>query len=176
VCRAYGLGRSEMLPYRKAAGAVAHYIGKYLEGGLSYRRDEWKGARRVEYDRKESRAWKRCASSFAWVSPGAKAWRIRVAELARAVGAATPADLVRKLGSRWAYHARPSIMMEPEKDWRTLLQYWAREHGGRVDRKSRLTLGGEVLAWYPGSDEGVDCSSTVTVHSPRGLGMDSIPS
>lgn len=176
VCRAYGLGRSEMLPYRKAAGAVAHYIGKYLEGGLSYRRDEWKGARRVEYDRKESRAWKRCASSFAWVSPGAKAWRIRVAELARAVGAATPADLVRKLGSRWAYHARPSIMMEPEHSWRTLLQYWASEYGGKVDRKARMTVGGNVLIWWPGTDDNVDCASTCTVHSPGGLGDESSPS
>lgn len=158
ACRHYGLGRSEMLPFRKEAGAVAHYIGKYLEGGLSYRRDEWKGARRVEYDRIESRAWKRCASSFAWVSPGAKAWRIRVAELARAVGAATPADLVRKLGSKWAYYARPSIMMESEEDWRFLLQYWAGEYGGTVDRKARLTLGGAVLSWYPVSDEGLGCS------------------
>ena len=54
ICEAYGLGRSEILPLRKEAGAVAHYGGKYLESGLNYRRDEWKGVRRVEYDRKAS--------------------------------------------------------------------------------------------------------------------------
>jgi hypothetical protein len=164
-----------MLPFRKEAGAVAHYIGKYLQGGLSYRRDEWRGSRRVEYDRKESQEWKRCASSFAWVSPGAQVWRSRVGELARAVGAQDPEQLRRKLGSKWAYHVRPSIMMEPEKEWRTLLQYWAREYGGLVDRKARISLGGDVLAWYPGSDEELDCASTLTVH-PGGLGDESSPS
>lgn len=160
ACRHYGLGRSEMLPFRKSAGAVAHYVGKYLEGGLSYRRDAWKGARRVEYDRKESREWKRCASSFAWVSPGARAWRVRVAELARAVGAETPEMLVRKLGSRWAYHARPAIMVETEENWRTLLQYLAREYGGTVDRKAKAKIGGEVVVWYPGSDGGLGDESS----------------
>ena len=77
VCERYGLGRSELLPLRKGVGAVAHYVGAYLEGGMCYRRDEWKGARRVEYDRTESDLWKRAGSSFGWHSPGATAWRVR---------------------------------------------------------------------------------------------------
>lgn len=154
ACEHYGLGRSEFLPFRKEAGAVAHYVGKYLESGLAVRRDEWKGARRVEYDRTESRDWKRCAAAFGWVSPGARAWRIRVAELAAAVGAETPEALVRRLGPRWAYHARPSIMQEPEGEWRKLLAYYADEYKGTVARKPRAKVGAQVLSWYHGSADG----------------------
>ena len=44
VCKHHGLGRSELLPLRKSAGAVAHYVGAYLGGGLNFRRNAWKGA------------------------------------------------------------------------------------------------------------------------------------
>lgn len=175
VCAHYGLGRSEMLPFRKEAGAIAHYVGKYLEGGLSYRRDEWRGARRVEYDRTSSRDWKACASAFSWVSPGAKAWRERVGEMARAVGAADLDGLVKRLGSRWAYHVRPTIMMELEPTWRNLLQYWAEEYGGTVERKPMCTVGGKVLAWYPGSDEGKDCAHVFIEGDGQPLVMKSGP-
>lgn len=169
VCERYGLGRSEMLPFRKEAGAVAHYVGKYLEGGLSYRRDSWRGARRVEYDRKESRTWKRCGSSFGWVSPGASAWRGRVGELARAIGADDADGLRRTLGPRWAYYFRPTIMTASEPEWRRLMQYTADKYGGRVDRRTAMQQGGEALAWYPSSDEGIDCGAVCTRHTPEGL-------
>jgi len=165
VCTHYGLGRSEFLPFRKGAGAVAHYIGKYLEGGLSYKNAEWKGARRVEYDRKESKEWKRCASAFSWVSPGAKQWRERVGELAAAIGAQDHKDLVKILGSKWAYHVRPTIMTADCFEWRRLLGYLANEHGGKVERKPRFTLGDQVLAWWPSSEDNVqDYGSTFTIH------------
>jgi hypothetical protein len=169
VCAKYGLGRSEFLPFRKEAGAVAHYVGKYLEGGLSFRRDEWKGCRRVEYDRGESRLWKCCGSSFGWVSPGAKAWRDRVGELAAAIGASEPADIVRILGSKWAYHVRPTIMMEPENQWRRFLAYLVNEYGGAMHRKTRLEAGGEVVAWWPAYGETDDPGVTCTVLSPQGI-------
>jgi hypothetical protein len=54
VSKRYGLGRSEFLPLRKGPTAIAHYVAAYLEGGLRYRRDAWKGCRRVEYERKHS--------------------------------------------------------------------------------------------------------------------------
>lgn len=152
VCDSFGLGNraSECLPFRKEAGAVAHYIGKYLEGGLVYRRDTWKGARRVEADRKEARLWKRCSSSFGWVSPGAKAWRIRVGQLADAIGAEGPADLQRILGARWAYHARPDIMTASESEWRELLVYWCDEYSGKIQPRPLLTVGNEVRIWSEG--------------------------
>jgi len=169
ACYHYGLGRSEMLPFRKEAGAVAHYIGKYLEGGLVYRRDDWRGARRVEYDRKESRQWKSCASGFSFVSPGSKLWRERVGELARAVGATTPEALSKKLGPRWAYHARPSIITEDPSNWRKLLAYWASEYGGAVDRKAVCTVGGEVVAWNPSFHENPECWRIYSEQLPHGF-------
>ncbi len=150
VCRRYGLGRSELLPLRKGPGAVAHYVGAYLKGGLCYRQDEWKGSRRVEYDRVESPLWKRAASAFGWVSPGARAWRQRVSELAAAVLVAPDdfAGLKRLFGRRWAYLWRPVIMCEPERRWREMLHWVATEHGGDVARKPMLCAGSEVLAWW----------------------------
>jgi hypothetical protein len=153
LCEHYGLGRSEMLPFRKEAGAVANYIGKYLEAGVCYRRDDWKGARRVEFDRSESSLWRSCASSFAWVSPRASSWRTRVGELAAAVCASDTDDLVRILGRKWAYHARPCIITAPEEEWRFLLAYYALQYGGKMERKHKLTIGGKVLEWWPGLEE-----------------------
>jgi hypothetical protein len=153
LCAKHGLGRSEFLPFRKNSEAVAHYVGKYLEGGLAYKRDEWKGARRVEYDRTESRAWKSCASSFAWHSSGSTAWRVRVAELAEAVGAEDYSSLLRICGPKWAYFWRASIMTSQEGDWRKLLAVLAMRSGGWVKDKAKFEVGGQVLEWWPNMDE-----------------------
>lgn len=166
VCGRFGLGRSEFLPFRKEAGAIAHYVGKYLEGGLNYKNAEWKGCRRVEYDRKESKEWKRCGSSFAWVSEGAKAWRERVGELAAAVSAVDYSDLLRILGSKWAYHVRPAIMQEKDRDWRRLLGHIALTHGGTVERKPAFKGGGVVVAWWPALGEVEDLGDIQTIHGP----------
>jgi len=150
ICKHYGLGRSELLPLRKCAGAVAHYVGAYLEGGFHYRRDSWKGARRIEYDRTESAEWKRAGSSFGWVSPGARAWRQRVGEVAQAANISL-GDLPgfkRKFGPRWAYHWRPSIMTALEAEWRELLLVVAQQHNGEVPRKPMLVVGREVVEWW----------------------------
>lgn len=152
VCKRYGLGRSECLPFRKEAGAVANYVGKYLEGGLAFRRDSWKGARRVEYDRKESINWRACGARFGWRSPGAKAWRQRVGELAVAIGATDSESMVAILGRRWAYNARPAIVTTGEEEWRDVLMAYARAYGGRVDAKPKLTAGGVVELWWPSSE------------------------
>lgn len=164
VCRAYGLGRSEFLPFRKSAGAVAHYVGKYLEGGLNYKRADWKGVRRVEYDRKESKQWKACGSAFGWVSPGATAWRVRVGELAAALGASTPAELVEILGPRWAYHARPAIMQESDREWRRLMGDVAAIHGGTVARRTIFRQGSDILAYWPALGESDDLGKPMTIH------------
>lgn len=149
ACDRYGLGRSEMLPYRKEAGAVAQYVGGYLETGLQFRRDEWKGVRRVEYDRTESRQWKRCSSSFAWVSPGAAAWRKRVGELAAAIGAENEKGISIRLGRRWAYQWRTAIVTASEEEWREMIAFLAWRLGGELAAKPAIKVGGEVLEWLP---------------------------
>lgn len=154
VCKKHGLGRSEFLPFRKEAGAVAEYVGKYLESGLEFRQADWKGARRVEYDRKESRKWKRCGVQFGWVSPGAKEWRMRVGEMALAANVATPEGLSAKLGRKWCYHARADIMTANPFEWYVLLEYIAKRHGGKVvPRERSLSVGGKVLAQWTDSLE-----------------------
>lgn len=153
TCERYGLGRSEFLPYRKEAGAVANYVGGYLESGLMFRRDEWKGVRRIEYDRTESSKWKRCGSAFGWVSPGAARWRERVGELARAVGVDEETGLSRVLGPRWGYQWRTAIVTAMEEEWRNLLSVIVWKHGGKMGPKPKIKVGADVLEWFPSDRE-----------------------
>ena len=121
---AYGLGRCEILPVRKQ-GAISEYIGKYLDKGMRYKVDAWKGVRRFETDRRTSQEWKRCGSKFSWFSPGSVMWRARVGQLAFALGIDhTTGDLSlirRKLGPRWGYRLRGAIISADQKEWVELL-------------------------------------------------------
>jgi len=121
----YGLGRAELLPIRKGKEALSEYIGKYLEAGLVIKKHSWKGCRRVEFDRRNKIHWLACTRIFAWHSPGMRAWRLRIAELARAIGAADMSAMTRKLGRSWAYHLRYSIVLASSEEWTALLQVLA---------------------------------------------------
>jgi hypothetical protein len=126
LAKGYGLGRAEFLPVRKF-GAIPEYLGKYLEVGLTWRTDAWKGVRRVECDRRSSQEWKHCSRVFAWVSPGAKAFRERVAELARVVGAVEWPDLRRILGRRWAWRLKGSLVTGSDAEFADMLNHLACE-------------------------------------------------
>jgi hypothetical protein len=117
----YGLGRAELLPLKKGKEAISEYVGKYLEAGLILRRHSWKGCRRVEFDRRAKIAWLCCTRVFAWNSPGAKAWRARVGELAAAIGVSDLDGIRRKLGVRWAYRLRDIITLGSNDDWQRVL-------------------------------------------------------
>lgn len=123
----YGLGRAELLPIRKGKEAISEYIGKYLEAGLIIRKHSWKGCRRVEFDRRNKTGWIACTRIFAWNSPGATAWRARVAELANALGVSDMDGLRSALGPKWAYRLRSSITLSDEADWRLLMVTFTRE-------------------------------------------------
>jgi len=87
--RTYGLGRSELLPMRKGSDQIANYVGSYLSAGDTFKRDEWKGVRRVELSRKDSKKWKRCHREFSWcgtVSGGAEKFRRRLGYLGAVLG------------------------------------------------------------------------------------------
>jgi hypothetical protein len=118
----YGLGRAELLPMRKGKEEIAEYIGKYLEGGLTIRKHSWKGCRRVEFDRRAKFAWICCSRIFAWNSPGARAWRCRVRELAAALGLSSMDEIRRRLGAKWAYQLRDAIILSNDADWDLLLR------------------------------------------------------
>jgi hypothetical protein len=117
----YRLGRAELLPLRKGKEAISAYVGKYLEAGLTLRRHEWKGCRRVEFDRRAKNAWLACTRVFAWHSPGAIAWRARVGQIAAALGVRDMEGICRKLGSKWAYRLREAITLGSNEDWQHLL-------------------------------------------------------
>ena len=117
----YGLGRAELLPLRKGKEAISEYVGKYLEAGLALRKHSWKGCRRVEFDRRAKNAWLVCSRVFGWNSPGAKAWRVRVGQIATALGVVNMDGIRRKLGSKWAYQLREYITLADDSDWQIIL-------------------------------------------------------
>ncbi len=117
----YGLGRAELLPLRKGKEAIAEYVGKYLEAGLTLRKHSWKGCRRVEFDRRAKNEWLACTRVFAWHSPGAKQWRRRVEQIGAALGVCDMGGIRRRLGSKWAYRLREAITLANEQDWALLL-------------------------------------------------------
>lgn len=127
----YGLGRCEILPIRKQ-GAISHYIGKYLDKGMTHKIDDWKGVRRFETDRRASMQWKRCGSKFSWsgiheekgtgkiILGGAYQWRQRVGQLAFALGLPCDGDITaikHVLGSRWAYQLRGVMITGEQTEW-----------------------------------------------------------
>jgi hypothetical protein len=117
----YGLGRAELLPLRKDKEAISEYIGKYLEAGLILRRHSWKGCRRVEFDRRAKSLWLACTRAFAWNSPGAKQWRVRVGQLGESLGVIDMHGIRQNLGPRWAYRLRDTITSASEQDWQLAL-------------------------------------------------------
>ena len=123
-----------MLPIRTCAEAMGHYVGKYLTSGTHYRNAKWKGARRVEYDRKESLHWKSCGSAFGFVSDGSREWRKRVDEMAMA--ACVERDDImgfrRTFGKTWAYDMRATMMVTPPEEWRDFLSYLVDVYDGMM--------------------------------------------
>ncbi len=118
----YGLGRAELLPLRKGKEAVSEYVGKYLEAGLILRRHSWKGCRRVEFDRRAKQNWLACSRVFSWHSLGARIWRTRVAELAKAIGVPDMEGIRRHFGPKWAYRLRNSLTLSTKGEWTECLQ------------------------------------------------------
>jgi hypothetical protein len=113
----YGLGRSEFLPVRKGHEALSEYVGKYLEAGLSLKRHNWKGVRRVETDRRTSSQWRRCSGQFSWVSEGARAWRGRIGQLATECRCSSLDEMSAKFGARWVWRMRVAILTCDEDAW-----------------------------------------------------------
>jgi hypothetical protein len=175
ICKRYGLGRSEFLPFKKEAGAVAFYVGKYLAKGDAIKRPGYRGARRFECDRTEARQWKRVSSvQFDWNSEGAAAFRKRKGELAAAVGVSWEDEesgkktLSMVLGRRWGYNWKDAIMTLPDDEWYQLLEYEARENCGAVPDHCyvrELRVGGQLVATWD-SREGYSPSGAAEPESP----------
>jgi hypothetical protein len=110
----YRFGRTELLPIKSSAEAMAFYVGKYVAKHIGNRLEMDKGVRLVEY----SRGWKMASTCFAWNSPGAREWRAKVKQFGARYGAQSLADMKRIFGSKWAYLYGPCIVAEEIGDSR----------------------------------------------------------
>ena len=95
----YGFGRSELLPIRENAEAMAKYVGKYISKHVGVRRPEDKGVRMVSY----SRNWPRSIAKFQWATPNSRQWRKNLAAFAECYGFKSMDEVKEFFGDRWAY-------------------------------------------------------------------------
>lgn len=116
TAKAYGFGRTELLPVRSTTEALAKYLGKYIAKHIEARTQDDKGVRLVRY----SRGARAGTTRFQFQSDGSREWRRKVrtfAEIVQTQHPETPittlADLSRVLGKRWAYHHRDFILSLP---------------------------------------------------------------
>lgn len=118
TAKAYGFGRTELLPVRSTEEGIGRYLGKYIGKHHQHRKSEDKGVRLVEY----SRGARVANTRFAWCSDGAAEWRAKVRVFTHYVrqffGLPDSAiqsieDLSSWLGPRWAYLHRDFIASLP---------------------------------------------------------------
>lgn len=110
----YNFGRTELLPAKSTAKALAYYIGKYISKDIESRaigkvcnkqNFDDKGARLVRY----SNGARAGNTRFMFVSKGSELWRKKVALFAQIVSETTGSDvksiddLSSVCGKRWAY-------------------------------------------------------------------------
>ena len=116
TAKKYGFGRTELLPVRRSAEAMAKYVGKYIAKHTEARTQDDKGVRLVRYSRGA-----RCGTTrFTFLSPGSSEWRRKCATFAVIVQAHFPdqtindiSDFSKVLGKRWAYKNREFILDLP---------------------------------------------------------------
>ena len=112
----YRFGRTELLPIRKTAEAMARYVGKYISKHIDCREHQDKGVRLVRYSRGA-----RCGTTrFTFLTSGSAEWRRKCATFAVIVQAHFPdqtindiSDFSKVLGKRWAYKNREFILDLP---------------------------------------------------------------
>jgi len=105
----YGLGRTEILPVKSSAEAIARYVGKYVSKHIGNRREEDKGVRLLAM----SKGVKVGTTAFAWNSLRSNLWRIRVREFAIMNGCFNLDQLRTTFGPRWAWVHYETIMAIP---------------------------------------------------------------
>jgi len=105
--RRHKIGIFTVEPVRTSCEAVAVYLSKYIGKHLCNRRREDKGVRLINYSRDYPKA---CTVRFAWNSPGAKAWRAKVALLFS--DCATIGEVSQKYGPKWPYKFKTLILKQ----------------------------------------------------------------
>jgi hypothetical protein len=125
TAKAFGFGRTELMPVRSTHEGIGRYVGKYISKHHAARKPEDKGIRLVEY----SRGARMARTRFAWSSENAATWRAKVRTFAQVVntwiepeatlrglpliGDDDIAGLTLWLGPHWAYDLRKFIFSLP---------------------------------------------------------------
>jgi hypothetical protein len=110
TAKAYGFGRTELLPVMSNSAAVGRYVGKYIAKHLGQRQERDRGVRLVSY------IGSRVATvKFAWAGPRGLHWRKGLEALARDLSAAreivgaSPEAMRRRYGKSWCWKWRAQI-------------------------------------------------------------------
>lgn len=114
TAKAYGFGRTELLPIKSNSECIARYVGKYISKHFEARQHRDKGVRLVEYSRNARIA----STRMQFVSDGSAEWRRKVGifchYIAENTGCAPTFEGVRGvLGPKWAYQWRKFIASLP---------------------------------------------------------------
>lgn len=145
TARAYGFGRTELMPVKSNEEGLAKYVGKYVAKHIGQREERDKGVRLVRY----SKGARRVGTQIAWVSPRAWLWRAKLAAFARSLGCLSMDDLKLRLGPKWAYRYRDIIAAE------SLTHYPSGHHAIADGAASALDF----------EERGVDVNSPVSIES-----------
>lgn len=116
TAKAYGFGRTELLPVKSTGEAIGRYVGKYIGKHIEQRELRDKGVRLVSYT-----GAKVACTRFAWVGGNASRWRRQLAAFVQmlyeseAITEPSTSAMAKRFGPRWAYHWRDQIMTFPEE-------------------------------------------------------------
>jgi hypothetical protein len=114
TAKAYGFGRTELLPVRSTMEAMSRYLGKYITKHVNHREPRDRGVKLVRYTGP-----KVASTRFAWVSPGAAQWRAKLGAFVQmlyesgVISHPTEDAMYNKFGPRWVWKWRDSIMSFP---------------------------------------------------------------
>jgi hypothetical protein len=123
--KAYGFGRTELMPVKGTSDALGQYVGKYIGKHIGVRKIEDKGVRLVALTRGARMATSRHTPIGSQYDA---AWRGKVETFARQMtialriknryhpGIHCIEDIASNFGNRWAYHWRDYIFSLPPSD------------------------------------------------------------
>lgn len=121
--KAYGFGRTEILPVRSTAEGIAKYVGKYVAKHIDRREEDDKGKRIVRFIGFSEPGARKASAKFGWNSNGAKEWRLKIEAYARLHGAETYEEFTKLFGNKWAYRLYEQIIamdvfdVSPVNEW-----------------------------------------------------------
>jgi len=109
TAKAYGFGRTELLPVKSNAEGIARYVGKYVAKHIKDREEDDKGARVVRflgYGPGE----RRVSARFAWNTENAFVWRAKLSAWCKSHGIENLDVLRERVGPQWAWRLKDDIL------------------------------------------------------------------